>query len=1615
MPNAPRPVDRRWGMNRPTAPGRGRRRRLLAVLLALVALVAVVVGVLAWLSPPTPPRALTVWVTAEPGAAGVVPWAAQDRAALTHDDLLGRPTDDAPNPTRDQIRLRFRALATAPRDVPLVVHLAAPAAVDAAGGVYLLPADPLGDHPRNRLPLAELLGYVGECPARHKLVVLALSPPAEDPPAAPPPGDLSAAVFRALDHAPDPDRLCLVACGPGETPLASPDLGRSVFGHYLEAGLRGAADGWGPGGDRDGRVTAGELAAYTRGRAARWAETNLRPAQTPTLVGTAADFTVRSYSLSRSSETDESKQDSTQLSTYPDWLRAGWEQHDRWLADGRATDAPRALHLLRDALLAAERDLWAGRDAGEAQRGYDAKVAAVTALAAALAETPAPAAPPTLAATFPRPAAPDAALRDALERLAIQADATPAPAPSAAPGDKPAAPPAPPPPLAPEVEKLFREKPHRDLAAAAFRLLADDPAPSAARVRRLAQVLAGFEPAPKFAETLLIRRLADLADPAVGGPWSAERAALAFQAARAVEGAAARPEVVAWAGPALDRAHRARGDAEAVLFAPGYASPAEAGARLRAAAEACRAVAASADALAAATKTRDEAAGWLAALAPVVEAGPVPPADAVRLADAAAALADALAPPEKPLDDAAFAALARTLRERDAAVRAALGPVAAPFRPETLARLRDRVGSGDVTAASLAHLDAVLRTPFPAAADRAALWDARAAAARRLNDEVTRRDAADDETVRRGLAQPDATDPREPAPPATTDPDGPGRRAAWAVALLRVGGLSREADSLRADAALLAADPPGFAARVRRAWLEDVPARVAELARPAAARLAAVAPRTPATAFLDQPDRNPAALLRRDHARRLWAWQAARFDHEARDPADPRPGDGTGRAFAAQAARSAAAVAGLHAVPYLEITPPATAPKLTPEQPAADLRVDLRLVGPGALPVTTRALSPDPEWVGVTGGGTADLGPARGRPAAFGLAAGTRPFAHAEARGVLVEAEAGGRTFHRRVPVSLDALVTRLDLLVQTGPAAEPRAVREVVLRPHWQDVPLQLHLSNPTQKGRTVVARLAGFDVATKPVEVAAESRVLLRFTEQPAAPLPPANEAKEAKEAKAEPAAPTPPGPASAPLTGPLVVEITDPKTPDKVEQRFTLPARVLDPAEYLKVDEVAYRPTGTRPNRLSVRVVPESPPPGPPAVQVTAALPPARNPDVLQVRDANLSGPLPAGNRPLTLYAEDVTFAAAGGGRVVVTVGADGVDRAFTFEGAVADAGGTVRLAAVPGPMVRVNPPGAPWYSVPGEPLAVPLEVDNAPDGARVELRLGTARPGPAGFEVDAAETVAPARDRDRGIRFDPKGETIFVRGRLRDPIGKLPVGLLVGSRTLEARLVSATNKELAFASATVVFDGTAPTNVQFLDLPAEAGKGVPLRLRATCDPTVAGVREVKFFVGPPADGKLPAAPAPVPGKLVNAKTNEWQADVQPGTADRATVGVRFTTNTGKERTVTADVVLIDPAVLNKPKPGKIVGTLTEGKFKLDAHPVVLRDEKQAPLAEVKTKADGTFEFPAVLPGKYFLYAARVESNRVGLVPVEVAAGATVRRDVPLHLKGSKDDPPPPPPPR
>src|SRR5262245_34486977 len=112
---APAAPVRAWKVDGTNSPGTRRRSLLLGVLLGVVVIAGVSLGLLYWLSPPEAPAILPLVIATNPDG-GAVAGLDADRAALADAGLFGRALDEwTANPHRDQIRLRFLALAKSHR------------------------------------------------------------------------------------------------------------------------------------------------------------------------------------------------------------------------------------------------------------------------------------------------------------------------------------------------------------------------------------------------------------------------------------------------------------------------------------------------------------------------------------------------------------------------------------------------------------------------------------------------------------------------------------------------------------------------------------------------------------------------------------------------------------------------------------------------------------------------------------------------------------------------------------------------------------------------------------------------------------------------------------------------------------------------------------------------------------------------------------------------------------------------------------------------------------------------------------------------------------------------------------------------------------------------------------------------------------------------------------------------------------------------------------------------------------------------------------------------------------------------------------------------------------
>ncbi len=540
-------------------------------------------------------------------------------------------------------------------------------------------------------------------------------------------------------------------------------------------------------------------------------------------------------------------------------------------------------------------------------------------------------------------------------------------------------------------------------------------------------------------------------------------------------------------------------------------------------------------------------------------------------------------------------------------------------------------------------------------------------------------------------------------------------------------------------------------------------------------------------------------------------------------------------------------------------------------------------------------------------------------------------------------------------------------------------------MRPNGQPVAYQLVLFNPSPLPQKVIARLVGQNRDTLPLVLEPGKPVPLVFAST-AAPIP----------AKPQAAGANLDDGFALLNDNALSLELLDPDDKESVLQTFVLPVVVSDPATYLRISDAVFTPAADgKLNRLSVTVVPGDIP-GSAACPVKMTFPPKANPGLL-VRDGSQAGSVANAGKPVTLYAENIAFPAPVGAKVTVTLSADGVERVFTHFAMLPTLGETIRLQPVTNPRVRVK---AVDYAPGTEPLPVTLEVDNPPEGAKLELLVGTAPDDKSPVVADLALPIATARAKVAKMRFDPKGEGFELAGTLTDHKPVLPVELLTGKRAIEARLLAPDGELLAKHRVSVTFDGRAP-DVEF-EVPPKAAKGQPLAVKAVCGPTIAGVDTVKFFVGKPdVKGELPASPTPLPGVPID--TSEWRATLQmPDTKGIVVVGVKFTTKAGRDTIQTREVELLDAMELNKPAPGKIAGKLTENRIVQPAATVFLYDAKGNPLAKVTTKADGTFEFKELPPGAYFLFSEKDSTNRRVKEQVDVKPGETTTKELELLLK-------------
>jgi len=725
------------------------------------------------------------------------------------------------------------------------------------------------------------------------------------------------------------------------------------------------------------------------------------------------------------------------------------------------------------------------------------------------------------------------------------------------------------------------------------------------------------------------------------------------------------------------------------------------------------------------------------------------------------------------------------------------------------------------------------------------------------------------------------------------------------------------------------------------------------------------------------PAASPFALENAGPPRDFLNWHAARFADWTANPLDLPDfvPDADFAAKAAEACRAFGAAPGPR--PHIEWGAITNAPILTPSQRNATVEVRLRLLGTDhPLRARLAVRSPNAEWVTGRLATDIELSPIRAIPTPVTVAVGTAPEKWSRFDGVLLSATVAGQPIFKRLTVNADRLSNRLELLVKAGADGPELPASALRLRPNGKPTPFTFLLSNPTAAPQTVAVRLADPPREIAPLTVPPGKSVPLVF------PLPPA----------ANPPGSVPPS-TSLPAPDELRFQLLDPKTRAEL-QTFSVPVKLLEPAEALRVREVVFRPGDDgKPSELSAVIAERESFRGPP-MPVAMAFPADRN-SGLVVPDGKLSGGLESGGAPLRLYATNPTFDRGKGGTVTLAVAADGVQRAFVFRGDIGNDGGVVRLQPVTTPRVKIV---AEDFATGTEPLPVRFETENAPPTATLIVDIGEAVG--ADFRSDFKPAVdPPARRRSVALVLEPKG-AFALSAVIADTEVSLPVDRLVGPRLIRVRMRDANGKELARATRRVVFDGAAPRNVRFLDPPARAKAAAPLVVRVTVDPPVSGVKEVNVFLGKTVKNAPPPMAMLIPAK---PDGDAWAATVPLGTGPvPADITAQVVSGSGQAGFATMTVELVPAADFDKPKPGAIAGKVVEGSVDQPGLSVQLFDDKGKEKAKAKTKADGTFVFADLPPGKYRVFAAKVTTGREKAANVEVKAGETTAVELSLVLK-------------
>jgi hypothetical protein len=1580
-----RGLPRRWREEKPTAanlPPTGGRSRLKTAFLVFAVILGILVaigGMLSMLGPAPSPHFLPLWILDQQSpSVPLVPMAERDRESICaggyfiHWSRLTTARQDGSLLMQDLANLKnLQAKDT------VVAYLSAHAVLAGEGRIHVLPSDADPDNSQSWVPLKDILEKLRDCPARGKLLVLDIMKPVNLSRLGSVYHDVAGAVAAELEAVPDPRRLVLSACAPGQAALVSEELGRSVFSFYFEEGLRGYADGYGADGRRDSQVTVRELAAFVRARVDRWAVKNRATRQTPVLYGSGGDFALAALDHGQ----PKVHLPPAPVRSYPARLLEAWQMRDSWWTDTTYRHAPRIFQEIQASLLEMEKNWRGGFATARLQQDLESfqKLRDEITRQRALFEPKAV----SLAQEELAGRKPDEAIKktfqEFMENLQKHLAGTRAEDAENLKTKWRAA-----------IQEQLKDKPAFDVESAMFAWTTADAKYDAGMLRFLDDVLRqSGHTQPRYVETLLLRQLADLVYRVEGKKWPGPTVGRILQVARQGERAAADPLAFPWIVRQLEEACQARHDAEICLWATGYASLSDADGLAKTANERYASILAAVCQVRQAHAVLEEALALLPSYVPLLDQLPGQQQHWSRAAAAARDLAEALANPSRKHQvhdpKAKIAEIERLTRH----LAEPLQELNMPFGKENVVRLKE-VCSEPL---ALQQLEAVLSVPAPSLKgdDRAALWGLARELARKLHEETVQLDR--DEDQKRLV-----TDPPPPYAAMREESKRAGRRARNLLALLTLGGLSNE--RLQPARDLLAGLNPDNATAsdwcalgkvTRQLWVEQLPAQYrAETSAVRRAWLDWIAPPLETFKAGLEADLPASSLVRLQQVGEQWTWLSGHYRHLARDY-EGLGLAGTGPA-AAQKFYAQAALANqefTRQVPEIYATVQRTqaAERLISSQAPVRALIEIQRVLPagsfGPLDLTIKL--PDAAWLEITPSAVRlpDVGESvRARrlaskvPVEIRLKPGAERSFLPRPLGFLAEARFEGRTYHAVMPVPLSVPSEEIQVLVSTNSRMPEPALGDIKLRPNRYRQPYFVYLKNLTPRARKVNLEILLGEtlvsggkllVALNPEET---QRVTLGKAPCPIQGLPE--------------------------VEGPLVLRATDVDTTALLDQK-RLRLEIANPHDYVQVTDVQFDPSSLPgKNKLTVKLHANRAMPGP-SISAELFLPGTRIPGFPGADGGTLRRDLAAnGNAPpVTLFAENVHRAEGSGEEGPVYLNVDGLERAFIFQTQFARQGALLTPRPDNRPAVRWDV--AP-YVLAGPKVSFPVEVDNAPPRASLEVSLG--RGTDSDFEADLTTGFSQAKQRHIGFWLDGKDGAMIFEAGVRDWAVVWDTSRILGPRVLRARLLDAQGKEIAKAIQKVTIDGNPPTLARILGMPAKIKRGSPIKLHAEGSDPESGIAQVVFFVGQPKDDKIPANLPTIAAAPLDREKTTWTASIQlPEDKKGPTlVSVQFTNGVGLVRYATATVELTDSDPVGL---GSIRGKVFEGPRLQPGLEVILRDNNGKEKTRTRTQANGTFLFEDLAPGSYVIFCVKPDSLRRATVPVLVEPNKTTLGNVELSL--------------